>query len=247
MDHDIYIDYCGLGSPCGENWHLNQDIEIQRVYYIFSGTGWYSSGGGMRQCFQKGHLYLFPYNLKHRFFTDPADPIRHLFFDFLSAPPIIAQEPLALHVHPDSQLRIALDLAQSILGTHPRTSIAKSPISRHLLQLILDLANEQIPIPYQTDPAICQALKVIQTEYSKAITVRDLAQQAGFEENHFIRRFRNIMKQTPYAYLKNYRLIQARTLLTEGISAAEVALRVGYTSSASLLRALHRFEAHKNT
>ena len=48
------------------------------------------------------------------------------------------------------------------------------------------------------------------------------------------------MKQTPYTYLKNYRLFKARNLLLEGVSAEKAAERVGYESAASLTRALNR-------
>jgi len=246
MEHDLYVDYCGVCSPT-ENWHLSQDIEIQRLYYILGGTGGYCDDMCQKHYFHQGHLYLFPYNLRHRFFTDKTDPVRHLFFDFLSSPPIIAAEPLCICVDTDSQLSEALVLANRILRTHSKSTLAETRLSKHLLQLLLDLAHERTPLPFYTDPVICDSIKTIQSDYSKPITVRELASQAGFEENHFIRRFRNVMKQTPYAYLKNYRLIQARNLLAAGISVEDAAHKVGYESPSSLTRALRRSAPSKNT
>jgi len=240
MDNCLYVNYCGMGSPTTENWRLMPDIEIQRFYYILGGTGWYRSADGQQHLFQKGCVYLFPYNLKHSFYTDMLDPVNHLFYDFLSMPPVIASEPLCVLVEPGSQLHNALMLTCQIQRSYPRETLTQMPMGRHLLQLLLDLVDEQTPIPLNQDPVICQTLKVLQDDYNKPITVRELARQAGFEENYFIRRFKKVMRQTPYAYLKNYRLIQARNLLIEGVPVEKVALQVGYESAASLTRALRR-------
>ena len=96
------------------------------------------------------------------------------------------------------------------------------------------------------DPVVCQSLERIQRDYREPLTVTMLAQEAGFEENYYIRRFRGVMQQTPYSYLRNFRLMQARRLLRGGMTMAEAASSVGYESAASLARAL-RQDGHKET
>jgi len=240
MENSLYINYCGLGSPSTENWLLTQDIEIQRFYYVLGGTGWYRSPDGTKHTFQKGCVYLFPYNLRHSFHTDMSDPVSHLFYDFLSAPPIIATEPLRIPVAPDSPLHNALMLACQLKSSDYNSETYKTRLDRHMLRLLLDLVHEQMPIPFSTDPIIHNALSIIQRDYATPIMVKELARQVGFEENYFIRRFKKVMKQTPYTYLKNYRLFKARNLLLEGVSAEKAAERVGYESAASLTRAMNR-------
>lgn len=240
MENNLYISSCGVGAPSTKRWHLNQDIEIQRLYYILGGCGGYYDTGGQLHMFQEGHLYLFPYNIRHRFTNDTANPVRHLYFDFLSTPPVIAPEPLSQRVEENTDLKDALTLAVQLFSSRPRATLIESSLGKNTLALLLTLFDELMPLPFHTDEVICQSLETIQKDYNTPITVRSLAALAGFEENYFIRRFRSIMHQTPYAYLRNYRLMQARNLLRAGMSMDEIASKVGYASSASLARALRQ-------
>ncbi len=107
----LTVSTCGVGSPPKGNWYLSRDIEVQRLYYILGGTGSYTGGDGRSRPFRSGGLYLFPYNLRDRFWSDPDDPIRHLYFDFLSTPPVIAPEPLFCVPEQESDLAAALSRA----------------------------------------------------------------------------------------------------------------------------------------
>lgn len=238
MEISLYIDTCGLGSPSSANWYLSREIEVQRLYYILGGIGQYAISDGQMCPFRPGYLYLFPYNLRDHFVSSETDPIRHLYFDFLSTPPIVAAAPLCCPVPETSPLRQAISLAEQILLQSPGLHLVKEPLRTQLLQLILTLMDELYPIPYSADSAVCQTLHTIQTHYHEKLTVSGLALEAGFEENYFIRRFRSVMGLTPYAYLRNYRLMQARRLLSTGVSLTDAAALVGYETPASLSRAL---------
>ena len=65
-----------------------------------------------------------------------------------------------------------------------------------------------------------------------------LALEAGFAPNAFIRHFKRVMGQTPYAYIKDYRLMKATELLSQGVTVARAAELVGYENGSSLSRAL---------
>ena len=240
MEHQLYIHYCGTGSPSTNGWHLDREIEMQRLYYILGGTGSYCGSDGQLHPFQKGFLYLFPYNLLQRFNSDPSDPVRHLFFDFLSTPPVIAPSPICVNAAGAAELKDALDLTIRLFQSRPRPVFMESNLCSSLLRLILSLTEEIQPLPFHTDEVICRSLETIQRSYAGPLTVTQLADEAGYEQNYFIRRFRSIMHQTPYAYLRNYRLMQARNLLRTGLSMDEAALKVGYESSSSLARALRQ-------
>lgn len=238
MDPELYINVCGIGSPPSGGWYLSKEVEVQRLYYIYGGTGQYTGGDGQMHQFQAGHLYLFPYNLRDHFVSSENDPIRHLYFDFLSTPPVIASEPFVLDSSGYHHLLEALNLAKNLVTDGGNKHLHKEPLRTNLLQLLLTLIDEIQPVPYSSDTTVCQTLATIQSQYAQPLTVTQLAQEAGFEENYFIRRFRSVMGLTPYAYLRNYRLMQARRLLNSGISMAAAASQVGYESAASLSRAL---------
>ena len=240
MDRQFYVSYCGVGSPASKYWYLSVDFEIQRLYYILGGTGGYYGSDHEKHAFRTGSVYLFPYNLRHRFYSESNDPIRHLFFDFLSTPPIIVTQPMELTADVNSHLQEALALACGILSARTSKQIVESQIGEPLLRILLTLMDEISPIPFNMDPVICKSLEIIQNQYAEPLSVRQLSDQAGFEENYFIRRFSKVMKQTPYAYLRNYRLMQARNLLGTGLSMEKTAERVGYASAVSLARALRQ-------
>jgi len=245
MENNLYICYCGIGSPSSENWHLNQEIEMQRLYYILGGQGGYYGSNGQLHMFREGYLYLFPYNLRQQFVSQIADPIRHLYFDFLSTPPVIAPEPLSQRVEENTNLKDALTLAVQLFSSRPRATLIESSLGKNTLALLLTLFDELMPLPFHTDEVICQSLETIQKDYHTPLTVRSLAAQAGFEENYFIRRFRSTMHQTPYAYLRNYRLMQAKNFLRSGLSMEETAAKVGYASASALARALRQTKAQR--
>ena len=78
------------------------------------------------------------------------------------------------------------------------------------LKLLLTLLSQEKPIPFSNDDSINNALAYIRKNYMNPITVSDLARECGFAPNYFIRRFKSVMKQTPYSYLRAYRLLCVR-------------------------------------
>lgn len=82
------------------------------------------------------------------------------------------------------------------------------------------------------------ALRRIWEDYAAPLRVSELAAEVHLEENYFIRRFRRVMGQTPYAYLHTYRLALARQALASGDTLTQAAEKVGYQDAASLSRAL---------
>jgi AraC-like DNA-binding protein len=66
-----------------------------------------------------------------------------------------------------------------------------------------------------------------------AITVRDVARDAGISPFHFIRQFEAVFGATPHRFRTQARLERARTLLAAGQSVTEVCFAVGYSSVGS--------------
>ncbi len=75
--------------------------KMQRHYYIKGGIGFMKNARGERIPFEKGKIYIHPHNLKADFISDPEDPIDHIYYDFLSTPPIISGAPLVYNLPPN--------------------------------------------------------------------------------------------------------------------------------------------------
>ncbi|MEV5966273.1 AraC family transcriptional regulator [Kribbella sp. NPDC051952] len=88
---------------------------------------------------------------------------------------------------------------------------------------------------------ISRAISWIRRHHHELLLVADLAELAGMSPSTFHRHFRAATSMTPIQFQKQIRLQEARVLLrTQAITAAEVGLRVGYTSAAHFTRAYHQ-------
>jgi len=223
-------------------WYQLCDGNMQRLYYIKGGRGYMVREDGTKELFQKGCIYIFPHNLKQYFVADPDDPMDHIFFDFFSTPPIIAPQPLVYPVRAGSPAEDAVRFLDNLLREFRHGKQVdweqQKQINRAALEMMLRLLSMEREIPFSRDQAVSGSLERIHAEYSSDLSVEDLALEAGFAPNAFIRHFKRVMGQTPYAYIKDYRLMKATELLSQGVTVARAAELVGYENGSSLSRAL---------
>jgi AraC-like DNA-binding protein len=88
---------------------------------------------------------------------------------------------------------------------------------------------------------IAKALRRIHAEYPSRLAVGTLAQDAGMSVPAFHSHFKTVTTTSPVQYIKATRLHQARMLMArDGVTAASVALRVGYESASQFSREFKR-------
>ncbi len=87
------------------------------------------------------------------------------------------------------------------------------------------------------DPRLARAINALHAEPAHAWTLEQLASVAGMSRARFAVRFRDVVGQTPLAYLADWRLALAQTLLRRGQPLELVAHQVGYASASALSRA----------
>ncbi|WP_320171856.1 AraC family transcriptional regulator [Maridesulfovibrio sp.] len=88
-----------------------------------------------------------------------------------------------------------------------------------------------------TDPALSKSLQVIHTQPEKSWRVDELAVLAGMSRAGFADKFSKVVGIPPIEYLTNWRLMRARTLLSDtGLGTEEIAERCGYKSLPSFSR-----------
>ncbi len=91
------------------------------------------------------------------------------------------------------------------------------------------------------DPAIGRALSALHRSPARPWTVKSLAAAAGLSRAVFARRFKDLVRATPLAYLTQLRLdTAARLLRTTDDPLAAIAQSVGYTSEFAFNRAFRR-------
>lgn len=114
-----------------------------------------------------------------------------------------------------------------------------------IVQVLRDLIDQQ-RIQYGllaglADPRLSKAIDAMHTEPARPWSLPSLAAVAGMSRARFAARFRDRVGTTPAAYLAEWRLSLAQTLLRKGKSVQLVADAVGYGSASALSRA---FRAH---
>lgn len=80
---------------------------------------------------------------------------------------------------------------------------------------------------------IVRAKLYIDANYSSAIDLDNIADEACFSKFHFARLFRNIYSKTPHQYLTELRIQRSKNLLEQGASVKEVCFAVGFDSITS--------------
>lgn len=103
-----------------------------------------------------------------------------------------------------------------------------------------DDATEGLPMAVK-DPAIDEALDLMQRLPHEAWTVERLAQRVSMSRSVFAERFRRLLGDTPMDYLQRWRMHLAAQMLRDGReSTAQIAGKVGYESEASFAKAFKR-------
>jgi AraC-like DNA-binding protein len=91
------------------------------------------------------------------------------------------------------------------------------------------------------DERLSRALQAMHENPGRPWTIEELARVALMSRASFARVFRRTLGQTPMRYLSDWRMTLARDLLlTDGLSLAQIAERVGYSSQYAFATAFRR-------
>ncbi len=166
--------------------------------------------------------------------------------------PLLDSLPDLLVIHIDSlpmrdwiQASMAMAARELGSGRHISTDFVSS-LCRLLLIEALRAHVERTPQPEgwlagMADPRIARALTMMHQDLSEPPRIEDLARSAAMSRSAFVDRFSEVMGIGPRAYLQAQRLDAASSLLRDtGLSASEVAYRVGYSAPEAFSRAFKR-------
>ncbi len=97
-------------------------------------------------------------------------------------------------------------------------------ISSPALKRVYDLVQARLDEPTPASP-----------------TLAELARAAGISKHHFIKAFREVVGETPYAWVVRQRIERARALLTQAdATVGDVAFQTGFSSAAHLVAAFRQ-------
>jgi AraC-like DNA-binding protein len=153
--------------------------------------------------------------------------------------PAAASSLLAGEYHPpilDNQALVRRFLhLHAALVTEPEDPLVEAS----LLAFLDDIARLGRPTDRRKTliaPGALAAAELLRSQYTRNITLDELARAADMSKFELVRRFREAHRHTPHAYLLTVRISRARQLLAEGMRPAEVAALVGFSDQSHLNR-----------
>lgn len=217
------------------------------------------AGAPRRVVVQEPTLLLYPRAVQHTFVNPPREgsdfTCATLQFAGGDRNPIVAALPPLVQVPLDAVpgLRPALDL---LFAETDRVRCGSRLLADRLFEVVLiQLLRWVIDHPQAvgvssglvmglSDPRLARALVALHAAPQDDWTLARMAAVAGMSRSAFAEAFKAVTGTTPAAYLTDWRLTVASTLLRAGQPQKLVAAELGFSTASSLSRAFkQRFEA----
>jgi AraC-like DNA-binding protein len=81
-----------------------------------------------------------------------------------------------------------------------------------------------------------RARRYLEEHYAESVRLADIADECGLSPFHLIRVFRRVIGVSPYAYLVQYRVNRAQSMLTQGRTVSAIAHACGFSDQSHLTR-----------
>ena len=230
--------------PDEDKWSNNIVGGINKLYYIVDGTGGYYLRG-KKYTFKKNHFYLLPaYNELSTWssYETPESRLNHIFVNFEMIPVIFSKEVVEFNPHDNPILSAALSVFDKIAESAKCNLYTLGDDEmRYLKSTIIYIVNKMITecdVKMLDDEILVSALKKMHKNISEDISIKEIAEESFMSCCGFIRKFKNALGVTPYAYLKQLRIRTANALRNEGMTLEQAAEKCGYSDASTLLHAI---------
>ncbi len=156
---------------------------------------------------------------------------------YYSGDPIIPLQPLIDMQEPE---QFAIKMEKLINRTERKDIISGIEISASLHEILNILVksslNKEQNRQEKYSDYVEYALDIIHHKYSTSLSIENMIEKIPLSKYYFIRIFKRIMGVTPYSYLTNYRINQAKKLLrSTDFSVAEIAQRCGFLDTSNFI------------
>ena len=199
------------------------------IHYVTRGRGYYNGNP-----VEAGQGFLITPGYVEEYHADPDDPWELLWV--VSEDEDMRKLFPAFHADPDTGI-FSYDYVGAVRQAGDAMLLMPSRVvgCAELLELFLRIHKHQDAyVPGRTEQSATQsyvdfAIHYIHMNYQSSVTVGELTELLGISQPYLFRIFKAATGKSPKQYLGDYRLLQARKLLTDTqLSVTEVAASVGY-------------------
>ena len=228
------------------NFFEREDYCIQ---YIIRGKGSYFANNHLF-ALKKGTLWLLPKNEYHYYTSDKDDPYEYYWFhfngngatNFLDKIGLSESNPVIKGLYDPNIENKFSDLVEIAKQNNPNEHLILSAL--HNLFYEIENACAKLDVKkhhYERDHTIDNVISYIKQNYTKNITLQDLANVALLDKTYLIRKFKEKTKLSPIQFLIQYRISQSCNLLSSPMSLTEVASRCGFKDLGNYLQRFKDF------
>jgi AraC-like DNA-binding protein len=233
------------GRLCGTSSD-HADTKCGHLHVVRNGRMKILDDGGVADLISEPTILLYPYSEPHTFQSDGADIVcAFVEFGTTGSNPLARALPKLLKVPLSAvpELRPVIELLfVEGFADKPGRQIAVNRLMEYILVVLLRTGIEQRLIqdgllPAFSDLRLSKAVDAIHLEPERQWQLQELATIAGMSRARFAAHFLGVTGYTPFAYLAQWRISVAQSLLLKGDPLKLVAPYVGYASAGALTRA----------
>lgn len=235
---DIKLYYCGTGD-CENNFSWGPGIKDHyKLHYVHSGCGIFRAGDSTYHI-SKGEFFLICPNVLVSYESASNETWNYSWVAFNG---VNAETYLnRIHLNSNNPIfkcsnedRINNCFEAIFNSTKYEKSMDLKSLSTFydLLSILIEETNVNTTDKNSTkhkDTYIKQAIEFIDTNYSRKITIEEIAAYIGINRKYLSQLFSDILNVSPQNYLVNFRLQKACDLLTSSsLSIHEISNSIGY-------------------
>ncbi|MEI6521750.1 MAG: AraC family transcriptional regulator [bacterium] len=246
-----------------ESWQRQYMGDVFWRFYQHNGNGAYVRSSDVTLEMTTGRIYLIPAGVRFDYWTSQKCGQFYVHFDLpgISRPVYseLCDRPVAVrndHELQHNAAKFGRYIQNGGIMTSSRECQLKSVLYGALAHYFDDIPEERFTRALHRATfmqPIGPAIKYIEENYSRQITITELAEICCLSPQHFVRKFGQATGITPIQHLHTQRVgAAAKLLLSTDITIDEIALRVGFHTREYLTRIFTRHTsmspaAYRNT
>lgn len=186
---------------------------------------------------KQGEAVVFNRMIAHKYYTDAHMKMRYLVFSGLSTSEyihaIIQKKGLIWSLKSAGQCNKYIEAALNMIEGRVENEHVSSCNLHRLLSEIMMTESEELQM---IDDSLVQAVEYLHQHWNEHITLDNLAHAAHFSTYYFAKQFKRWKGVSPYEYVIQLRLDEAKRLLcTTKDSVGKIAVECGFDSSSHLI------------
>lgn len=236
------------GPLCGVN-RLDGDLPYGQLHLIRAGQVEVWHGNRKAEQISEPSLLFYPRPTPHHFVTDAEQGAEfvcaHVTFEGGAANPIVSALPAYLCL-PLARLEHSLPVLELLFAESSAHYCGRQAMLDRLFEILLiqvlrvlmEEGKAQVGLLAGfAHPQVRRAIVAIHDTPEREWSVEDLAQVAGMSRSVFSNLFRDLLGETPAAYMQRWRIGLVKKWLAQGRPLKLIVEDAGYSSESALSRA----------